>query len=412
MLPHVPYDAPPEFSALYDGLGLDPRRALYYANVSWLDAFVGAVLAELDQRGLREDTLVVFVSDNGKDAEQELAGVGQGKGTLYEMGFRQPLILNWPGRVPAGVTREDLVSTLDLAPTLLDFAGADALDDGWGTSLRSAVESGAPVGHPRLVSRYRGATASNDGFWVRTPEWRYLAVADGTEELYRIDLDPFEQVNRAPLHPDLVQDFRADFADWQASLVAGRQEVDIAGRITDFLNAPVAGENVELNGRSRAGQRIRLRAPASPRGDFLFESVPLGSYTIRSRRSAAPLVFRSVLGRIPVDLPTGSLDLFLPMRGTQPAAAFAAGSSVLRGTVLDGAGVPVTGAIVRVSGSTARRRVEVTVRTGPDGSYRAESLPPVEYRVVAGTTAPRRSTRTTVTIDPGDDRVLDVTLPG
>jgi uncharacterized sulfatase len=411
-LPHVPYDAPAEFVALYAGLGLDPLLARYYANVSWLDALAGAVLAELDARGLRDDTLVLFLSDNGKDATQDLAGTGHGKGTLYELGFRQPMILRWPGRVPAGATREDLVSTLDVAATVLDYAGADALDDGGGTSLRSAVETGAPVGHDRLVSRYRGGLPSIDGAWVRTTTWRYLAAADGREELYAIDVDPFEQVNVAPLRPDLLPGFRSDVLDWTASIAAGRAELDVAGRITDPLDAPLAGESVELSGRSAAGARIRLRALSSARGDFLFESVPIGSYVLRSRRGSARLGFRNASNRIPVPLRAGSLDLFLPLRGAQAVPAGLAGDATLRGRVVDGAGQPIAGATVALAGNRGGRKLSVVLRTAADGTYRAEWLHAGDYQVRIRSTAPRRNATADVSLGAADDRVLDVTLPG
>lgn len=406
MLPHVPYDAPPEFTALYAGLGLDPRVARYYANTSWLDAVVGAVLAELDARGLRDDTLVVFVSDNGKDAAQDIAGEGQGKGTLYEMGFRQPVILSWPGHLPEGVTRDDLVSSLDIPPTLLDYAGADALEDGPGQSLRHAAESGDPVGRAELVGFVRGATPGTQGTWVRTPSWRYLAALDGREELYAIDADPLEQVDVAALHPELLPGFRSDARDWTTALTAGRPQLDVAGRVTDAQGGALAGENLELSGRSAAGERIRLRAMTSASGDFLFDSVPLGSYALKSRRGSAVLGLNALRDRIPVTLAAGSLDAYLPLNGFQAAPRRSAGEAVLRGRVLDAAGRPIAGATVALAGP----RTSVVVRTGADGTYRAEWLPAGNYRVIAFTAAPRRKTSTRLAIGAGADRVQDLTL--
>jgi uncharacterized sulfatase len=407
-LPHLPYDAPAEFTAPYANLGLDPRLARYYANVSWLDAVVGAVLQALDARGLRDDTLVMFLSDNGKEATQDFAGLGKGKDTLYEMGFRQPLIVSWPGRVPAGVRRDDLVSTLDVPATLLDYAGADALEDGGGRSLRNALETGVPVGRDRLVDGFHGPTPATRGYWVRTPSWRYLTALDGREELYAIDVDPFEQTDVAALHPDLLPGFRADVADWQTTFAAGRPAVDVAGRVVDAQGTPLAGEGLELTGRSAAGARVRLRALTSARGDFLFESVPVGSYTLQSRRRAANPGIGSLSGRIPVLLPPGSIDAYLPLHGFQAVPPRSAGESVLRGRLRDGAGRPLAGASVALAGP----RVSVVVRTASDGSYRAESLPPGDYRVIASATAPRRKVVRRTTLGTHDDRVLELRLPG
>jgi uncharacterized sulfatase len=406
MLPHVPLDAPAEFTTPYAGLGLDPQVAAYAANVSWLDAVIGAVLAELDARGLRDDTLVLFLSDNGKEATNDFAGVGHGKGTLYELGFRQPLILRWPGHVPEGVRRDDLVSTLDVAPTILDYAGVDALEDGGGRSLRAAVETGAPVGRDRLVSHFHAANAANDGFWVRTGSWRYLTATDGREELYAIDVDPFEQTNVAALHPDLLPGFRADIADWQAGLATGRPQLDVAGTIVDGGGLPLAGENLELSGRSATGERIRLRVLTSARGDFLFDSVPVGSYALKSRRRSAGLAASNQPRGLP--LPAGSLDQFLPLGGFQAIPARSAGDASLHGTIRDTSGLPVGGATVALHGNG----VSVVVRSNPDGSYRAEWLPAGSYRLVAAKARPARKGVGRATVGAGHDRAYDVTVPG
>lgn len=92
--------------------------ALYYDATARMDGEIGRMMAELDRRGLREKTLVVFLSDNGAPFPRE-------KGTLYDSGTRTPLVVAWPGVVRAGsVFDGGMVSTIDLAPTLLEVAGA------------------------------------------------------------------------------------------------------------------------------------------------------------------------------------------------------------------------------------------------------------------------------------------------
>ncbi len=91
----------------------------YYDEIARMDDAIGAVVAELERRRLRERTLVVFLSDNGAPFPRE-------KGTLYDSGTRTPLIVSWPGVVPAGAVYDrGLVSTVDLAPTLLELAGIE-----------------------------------------------------------------------------------------------------------------------------------------------------------------------------------------------------------------------------------------------------------------------------------------------
>ncbi len=103
--------------------------ALYYDAIARMDADIGSMLAELERRKLRDNTLIVFLSDNGAPFPRE-------KGTLYDGGTRTPLIFSWPGCIRAGsVYDSGLVSTVDLAPTLLEVAGRDAAPGDAGPEL-------------------------------------------------------------------------------------------------------------------------------------------------------------------------------------------------------------------------------------------------------------------------------------
>jgi N-sulfoglucosamine sulfohydrolase len=104
--------------------------ALYYDEIGRMDGEIGRMLAELERRQLRQKTLVVFFSDNGAPFPRE-------KGTLYDAGTRTPLIFSWPGTIrPNAVFDRGLVSTVDLAPTLLEVAGASPPDSMQGRSFR------------------------------------------------------------------------------------------------------------------------------------------------------------------------------------------------------------------------------------------------------------------------------------
>ena len=108
--------------------------ARYYDAIARMDGAIGRMLTELERRGLRDSTLIVFLSDNGAPFPRE-------KGTLYDSGTRTPLILSWPGVVPAGsVWDRGLVSTIDLAPTILDLAGAFPPREMQGRSFRALLD--------------------------------------------------------------------------------------------------------------------------------------------------------------------------------------------------------------------------------------------------------------------------------
>ncbi len=102
----------------------------YYDTIAHMDDAIGEMMAELERRELRQNTLVIFLSDNGAPFPRE-------KGTLYDAGTRTPLVFSWPGRIPVGTVYDrGLVSTVDLTPTLLDVAGATPNDSVQGHSFR------------------------------------------------------------------------------------------------------------------------------------------------------------------------------------------------------------------------------------------------------------------------------------
>jgi len=116
---------PPDFP---DTPGVRADLALYYGMVSRLDHDVGRVLKLLDERGLATNTIVVFIGDNG-------AALFRGKGNLYEMGIKVPLIVRWPGVVKPGAVSDELISGEDLAPTMLEALGQKPLREMTGRSF-------------------------------------------------------------------------------------------------------------------------------------------------------------------------------------------------------------------------------------------------------------------------------------
>jgi len=104
----------------------------YYGEIQRLDEAVGKLLAILDEHGLKSNTIVAFMGDNG-------AALLRGKGTLYEWGLRVPLIVRWPGHVEASTTCDALISGEDLAPTFLKAAGLTAPEKMTGISFLNAL---------------------------------------------------------------------------------------------------------------------------------------------------------------------------------------------------------------------------------------------------------------------------------
>ena len=126
--------------------------ARYYDEIARFDAFFGEVLAELSKRSLAENTIVVFMGDNG-------AAQFRGKGTLYEFGVHVPLLARWPGKLKAGAVTDELISGEDLAPTFLEACGQKPLLEMTGRSFLKLLRGESYTGRQYVFSE-RGAHGS------------------------------------------------------------------------------------------------------------------------------------------------------------------------------------------------------------------------------------------------------------
>lgn len=120
------WQAPDAYLKKFNAAGQTTGRGVYAAMVSALDDAVGLLLDTLKARGLEENTLVIFMSDNGGDECSRNFPLRGKKATSWEGGLRVPLIIRLPSHIPAGATRDDTLSVLDIAPTLLGYAGVAA----------------------------------------------------------------------------------------------------------------------------------------------------------------------------------------------------------------------------------------------------------------------------------------------
>ena len=213
--PHSPFQAPDEYVKRYAHIA-DEQRRLYAAMVTAMDDAIGHVLAALDQTGMRENTVIVFQSDNGGVRSALFAGeskVGdnlpadngpyrEGKGTLYEGGTRVVGFMNWPGHIKPGVV-QGLSHVVDMYPTLAAIAGAKMqknkpLD---GMNLWPAISDGTKTPREEVVYN-----VDPTGGAVRADDMKLVWTAGlpGNVELFDIAKDPGETTNLAAQNPDLV----------------------------------------------------------------------------------------------------------------------------------------------------------------------------------------------------------------
>ncbi len=238
--PHTPIEAKPadvkHFTAKLRP-GLHHQNAVYAAMVKSVDDSVGRVLDHLRTRGLADNTIVIFTSDNGgyigvdRKAGQTVpvtnnAPLRSGKGSLYEGGIRVPLFVHWPGVAARGAECPEPVTLADLFPTLLSAGTAEAtraatVADGMDLAplLKNPdgrLERDALFFH---FPHYYATTAPVSA--VRAGDWKLLEYFEhGRLELFNLKADPSEQTNRAAEEPARAAELRARLHGWRSEVGA------------------------------------------------------------------------------------------------------------------------------------------------------------------------------------------------
>jgi len=220
--PHAPYQAPEAAIDAYRAVA-DPTRRTYAAMITSMDAQIGRVVAELERRGMRDNTLIVFQSDNGGPRSAKFTGevdtskstipadngrYRDGKGTLYEGGSRVMALANWPGRIPPGTVVDSPVHVVDMYPTLAGLAGATSagakpLD---GLDVWPAIAGASPSPRSEVVYAIEPFRAA-----LRQGDWKLVwqVTLPSKVELYNLARDPEERLEVARDHPESVARLQA-----------------------------------------------------------------------------------------------------------------------------------------------------------------------------------------------------------
>jgi arylsulfatase A-like enzyme len=233
LAPHAPYQVTQKYKDLYPSV-TDKNQQSYMGMISSLDDQVGRIVAELEKKHIRDNTIILFASDNGgatsglfasgpdsaggqktpegtlKQGDKAPASntpLSGGKGSLHEGGVRVPAFVNWPGHLQPRTVTEP-ISMVDVMPTLLDLAGAKGSPDHPfdGKDIWATIADGAPSPHDDIlinVEAIRGA--------IRKGDWKLIkiAVLPGKTELFDLAKDPGETTNVADQNPDVARDLEA-----------------------------------------------------------------------------------------------------------------------------------------------------------------------------------------------------------
>ena len=214
--PHGPYYCPKKYTKMYED-NPDVPQAAFYGMITNVDDNMARLMKLLDDEGLADNTILVFMTDNGTAAGTKGGrgfdgGMRGTKGSPYEGGHRVPFIIRWPnGKIEAGKTVERLTAHIDILPTLIEMCGLDSPEIEFdGSDITPLLHSDGAQWKERalVVESQRVVTPKK---WrkssVMTDRWRLV----NGQELYDINEDPKQTKNLAEQYPEIVQQLRGDY---------------------------------------------------------------------------------------------------------------------------------------------------------------------------------------------------------
>lgn len=217
--PHTPLQVPESYAEPYRKMGLGENTARVYGMVTNIDDNVGRLLAKLKELKLDDNTLVIFLSDNGPEQERGAprfnAGLRDQKGTVYEGGIRVPFFVRWPVKLKGGRKVATMAAHIDVLPTLLEACGArkpaDLKLDG--VSLMPLLRGDKAPWPDRTIYTqwHRGdEPLLYRSCMARTQRWKLV----NGKELYDLAADPGEKHDVAAQQPDVVAKLRKSYEEW------------------------------------------------------------------------------------------------------------------------------------------------------------------------------------------------------
>jgi arylsulfatase A-like enzyme len=207
--------APEKYVALYRGKVKDEKLARYCGAVTCMDEAIGALMESLEKAGQKDNTLVLFISDNGGSGNGGNAPLKGSKSTMWEGGLRVPFIARWPGKLPAGKVTDEFLTSLEFVPTLLAAAGTQGPE-------------GVKLDGFDMLPILRGEAKSprKEMFWQRRSDkaarfenWKWLESAKGNG-LYDVSTDIGETHDLTAEKPEIATMMRERFEAWRAEMDA------------------------------------------------------------------------------------------------------------------------------------------------------------------------------------------------
>ncbi|ADV42845.1 sulfatase [Bacteroides helcogenes] len=247
---HVPVDKDMRFFPKYVRKGLSDKEAAYASLIEGMDKSLGDLMDWLEENGEADNTIILFMSDNGGLASEpgwrdgkihtQNAPLNSGKGSLYEGGIREPMIVSWPGTVKPGTRCNDYLMIEDFYPTILDMAGVKnytTVSPVDGISFLPLLKG---TGNP---SKGRSLVWNCPNIWgndgpginlncaIRKDDWKLVYYYEtGAKELFCIPEDIGEKDNVASRHPDIVKRLSKELGEYLRKVGGQRPSFKASGQ--------------------------------------------------------------------------------------------------------------------------------------------------------------------------------------
>lgn len=215
--PHGPFQVPDRYFEKYKQRGLNDKDACVYGMVENLDENIGRILQRLDQLNLTQDTIMIFLTDNGPNGQRFNGGMRGVKGSVHEGGIRVHCFIRWPGHLTAGLNIPQIAAHIDLLPTIVELCDLPPpetlpLD---GVSLVPLLTSQFSEWPERMLFTHHSRRGQVELGPASVRTQRYRLVTDGTHwELYDLEIDPAETQNIASQQPEITRKLRAAYETW------------------------------------------------------------------------------------------------------------------------------------------------------------------------------------------------------
>ena len=218
--PHTPLEVPAEWVKPFKDKGLDDVTARIYAMVENIDKNVGRVVARLRELNLEDDTILVFMTDNGPQQRRYNADLRGLKGTVYEGGIRVPFFIKYPAKLKAGGKVDQMAWHVDFTPTMLDLCAVQISQppkfDGISLAPLLLGQTEKLPDRHIVIQWHRGdVPESYKNCAVITPRWKLV----NGKELYDLQTDRAEKNDLAKVQPEIVTRLRGEYDKWFAEII-------------------------------------------------------------------------------------------------------------------------------------------------------------------------------------------------